>query len=205
MKPALILGAAASLGAGFPLGARLRDDICALANSKQDVGSIFGPRDWARFENFLTVFRRTGYPSIDIFLEHRREFLEVGRRAIAAALLPHEREADLFPPALNEGFDSPRLCVQVKSQSSPVDVSVFRGLIGTMDAFDAEQGLLVAWGGFKDTVVREARSAFFRVRLWDAGDLLDAVFWNYDKLPEEMQAELPLKRIWALASADLEG
>jgi restriction system protein len=102
------------------------------------------------------------------------------------------------------GFDSPRLCVQVKSQSTPIDVTVFRGLLGTMDSFDAEQGLLVAWGGFKDTVVREARAAFFRVRLWNADDLLDAIFWNYDKLSEDIKAELPLKRIWALATAEVE-
>lgn len=98
------------------------------------------------------------------------------------------------------GFDSPRLCVQVKSSESPVDVTIFRGLKGTMDAFDAEQGLLVSWGGFKDSVVKEARGSFFRVRLWDADDLLEQVFWNYDRLSEEIRAELPLKKIWALAA-----
>ncbi len=100
------------------------------------------------------------------------------------------------------GFDSPRMCVQVKSSDSPVDVTVFRGLKGTMDAFNAEQGLLVAWGGFKDTVVKEARSSFFRVRLWDADDLLEQLFWNYDKLREDVRAELPLKRVWALAGSE---
>lgn len=100
------------------------------------------------------------------------------------------------------GFDAPRICVQVKSSDSPADVTVFRGLRGTMEAFHADQGLLVAWGGFKDTVVREAQTSFFRVRLWDAGDLLNTIVTNYDRLPDEVQAELPLKRIWALAAAD---
>jgi restriction system protein len=97
------------------------------------------------------------------------------------------------------GLDTPRLCVQVKSSDSPVDVTVFRGLVGTMQAYGAEQGLLVAWGGFKKTVRQEAATAFFRVRLWDASDLLNALFEYYERLPATIRAELPLKRIWALA------
>ena len=45
------------------------------------------------------------------------------------------------------GFDTPRLVVQVKSQSSRVDVPVLRELQGVMRQFGGEQGLLVAWGG----------------------------------------------------------
>ena len=45
------------------------------------------------------------------------------------------------------GLDAPRLCVQVKSQNSPSDVTVYRTLQGTMQTFKAEQGLLVCWGG----------------------------------------------------------
>jgi restriction system protein len=96
------------------------------------------------------------------------------------------------------GFGSPRLCVQVKSQQSPVDVTVLRGLQGSMQSFGAEQGLLVCWGGFKRSVLSEARASFFKVRLWDAGELVDALLRNYAKLPKDIQAELPLKPVWAL-------
>ncbi len=96
------------------------------------------------------------------------------------------------------GFSPPKICVQVKSQQSPVDVTVFRGLLGSMHTFGADQGLLVCWGGFKRTVIAEARTTFFQVRLWDAGDLVDAVLRCYERLPKEIQAELPLKRLWAL-------
>jgi len=96
------------------------------------------------------------------------------------------------------GFDQPRLCVQVKSGASPVDVSVLRELQGVMKNFAAEQGLLVSWGGFKDSVHREGRRVFFEIRLWDSDRLIDALLANYEKLPEDMQAELPLKRIWTL-------
>ncbi|MEX2016747.1 MAG: hypothetical protein WD873_08885, partial [Candidatus Hydrogenedentales bacterium] len=56
----------------------------------------------------------------------------------------------------------------------------------------------VSWGGFKNTTRQEARQSFFTVRLWDADDFLEALMRNYDRLPEVLQKELPLKRIWAL-------
>jgi restriction system protein len=97
------------------------------------------------------------------------------------------------------GFESPKMCVQVKSSDAPVDVNVFRSLVGTMESFRADQGLLVSWGGFKRSVFPEAGQQFFRVRLWDQGDILNALLKNYDRLPEDIRAELPLKRVWALA------
>jgi len=96
------------------------------------------------------------------------------------------------------GFDAPRLCVQVKSSDSPIDVNVLRSLQGVMGNFGAQQGLLVSWGGFKQSVVREARRLYFEVRLWDAGKVVSALFENYDKLSEEIRTDLPLKRIWVL-------
>jgi restriction system protein len=100
------------------------------------------------------------------------------------------------------GFDPPRLCVQVKSGATPVDVSALRELQGVMKNYGAEQGLFVSWSGFKESVYREACTLFFELRLWDADKLIDAIFENYDKLPEVIQAELPLKRIWALVQEE---
>jgi restriction system protein len=96
------------------------------------------------------------------------------------------------------GFQEPRLCVQVKSSQSAADVTILRALQGTMQNFKADQGLLVCWGGFNKVVEKEARLSFFSVRLWDANDLIEAILKSYDRLPEELQNELPLKRIWAL-------
>jgi restriction system protein len=96
------------------------------------------------------------------------------------------------------GFGEPRIVVQVKSSDSPADVTVLRTLKGTMADFRAENGLLVSWGGFKDTVIREARNDFFKLRLWNQEDLLDAIFSEYERLDEELRAELPLKRIWVV-------
>jgi restriction system protein len=100
------------------------------------------------------------------------------------------------------GFGQPRLAVQVKSGATPSDVSVLRELQGVMPRFGAHHGLIVSWSGFKDSVVREARQLFFEVRLWDSGDLVAAIQKNYEKLPEEIQADLPLKRIWLLVDPD---
>jgi len=97
------------------------------------------------------------------------------------------------------GFDEPKLCVQVKSSETPADVAVLRELHGVIKGFNATQGLLVSWSGFKSSVDPEARRLFFEIRLWDSRDLVKALLSNYEKLPETLQAELPIKRIWALA------
>ena len=96
------------------------------------------------------------------------------------------------------GLDNPRVVVQVKSSPSPVDVRVVRELDGVLSRQNADQGLLVAWGGVNLPARKEMRSQFFRVRVWSAVDVIDAVLRNYDKLDKELQAELPLKRIWTL-------
>ena len=100
------------------------------------------------------------------------------------------------------GLDTPRLCVQVKSQNSPADVTVYRTLQGTMQTFKAEQGLLVCWGGFNKVVLAESRQGHFMVRLWDSRDLVGAIYRNYERLPAEIQAELPLKRVWMLVAEE---
>ncbi|MBI1289854.1 restriction endonuclease [bacterium] len=102
------------------------------------------------------------------------------------------------------GLDAPRLCVQVKSQPSAADVNVYRSLQGTMQSFKAEQGLLVCWGGFNKAVLAEARQSHFTVRLWDSRDLVEAIYRTYERLPAEVQAELPLKRVWVLVPAETE-
>ncbi len=102
------------------------------------------------------------------------------------------------------GLDQPRLCVQVKSQASPIDVTVYRTLQGSMQSFNAEQGLLVAWGGYNKVVLAEAKQRYFAVRLWESRDLVEAIYRNYERLPAEIQAELPLKRAWMLVQESAE-
>ena len=100
------------------------------------------------------------------------------------------------------GFGQPRICVQVKSSDTPVDLPTLNQLIGTMQNVQADQGLFVSWGGFKSSIDREIPSNFFRVRLWNQDDLIDEILKHYDELDDEIKAELPLKRIWTVSEVD---
>jgi restriction system protein len=99
------------------------------------------------------------------------------------------------------GFGDPRVCVQVKSGDSALDRPTLDQLIGVMQNVQASHGLLVSWGGFKSSIDKEEATQFFRVRLWDQGDLIDQVLSNYDRLDEEIRTELPLRRIWVVSEA----
>ncbi len=105
---------------------------------------------------------------------------------------------DILASAGPLGFDRPRICVQVKSTASQVDAKILRELQGVMTNVKADQGLLVSWSGFTNKALQEARDVFFTIRLWDAGALLEEIFKYYDKFDDELKAELPLKRMWAL-------
>lgn len=100
------------------------------------------------------------------------------------------------------GFEQPRLCVQVKSSDDPVGTEVLSQLKGVMGDHHADHGLLVAWGGFKSTVVREGRRAFFNIRLWNDQKLVEEIQEVYEKLPKEIQAELPLQQTWVLVEEE---
>jgi restriction system protein len=96
------------------------------------------------------------------------------------------------------GTESPKICVQVKSGDSPVDVKVVRELQGVLSTVHADQGLLVAWAGLTKPADAEARAQFFRLRVWTADDVINAVTRVYDQLSADIQAELPLKRVWTV-------
>ena len=102
------------------------------------------------------------------------------------------------------GFDHPRLCVQVKSGDSPLDRPTLDQLLGSMKNFQAEQGLMVSWGGFRSSIDKEEARQFFNVRLWDRDDLIQQLFNNYSNLSDEIRADLPLKRIWIVTSQETE-
>jgi restriction system protein len=100
------------------------------------------------------------------------------------------------------GFGQPRICVQVKSEQSPVDSPTLNQLIGAMQNVHADQGLLVSWGGFKSSIEKEIPAQFFRVRLWNQAKLVEELVEHYDRLDAQIRAELPLKRIWTVATDD---
>lgn len=109
---------------------------------------------------------------------------------------------DILAGANALGFGSPRICVQVKSQDSPVGRPEVEQLAGAMENTKADAALFVAWGGFKSTVYKALATRFFRIRLWSQKDLLEQLFATYDKLDEDLKAELPLKHIWTVAAQE---
>ncbi len=103
------------------------------------------------------------------------------------------------------GFDHPRICVQVKHTSSRVSQPDIQQLHGAMKQFSADQGLFVSWSDYTSDAKQMARLDFFTMRLWNANDLLDAIYTYYGELPEDIQTEIPLKQIWTLALDESQG
>jgi restriction system protein len=54
-------------------------------------------------------------------------------------------------------------------------------------------------------VDKETASQFFSVRLWDRDDLIEQLLEKYERLDDEIRAELPLKRIRTVSGAADEG
>lgn len=106
-RTVLILGAGASVPYKFPSGLQLIQVICSKLSSEDSsefrLLSQCTPkiRDIIRFKDALS---RSGQPSVDAFLEHRTEFIEIGKTAIALALLPFERTAALFEGKRQENW-----------------------------------------------------------------------------------------------------
>ncbi|MCX7844952.1 MAG: restriction endonuclease [Candidatus Bipolaricaulota bacterium] len=137
-------------------------------------------------------------------------------RLVAAVLEAEGFQTKISPPGPDRGvdilaargalgFDEPLLCVQVKTTADPADVTVLRALQGTMASYGATHGLLVSWNGFTEAARREARQLAFKIALWDQTDVVQAVYRTYERLSPEIQAELPLKRIWVLVKEELAG
>jgi len=115
-----------------------------------------------------------------------------------------DKGIDLLASTGPLGFGDPKICVQVKTGDSPVDRPTLDQLIGTMQNFGAQQGLLISWNGFKNTVDKEIPSQFFRVRLWDQDQIIEQLLRVYDKIDEEIKAEIPLKKVWSLTLSESE-
>jgi restriction system protein len=103
---------------------------------------------------------------------------------------------DLLMGSGSTGHESPTVVGQVKTGQA--DVDVYRATFGLKEKMEADQGLLVAWGGFKRSVSKEARADHFSMLLWDADDLLDALFDAYDGIRDDIRSKLPLQRAWVL-------
>lgn len=134
-------------------------------------------------------------------------------RLVAAILSAQGYRTRVSPPGADAGvdivagngplgLDGPRIVAQVKSGGVTVDQPTLQGLIGSIQDTHADHGLIVSWGGFTSAVRRRTNELFFRVRLWGREELVDSLLAVYDRLPEDIRAELPLRRTWTLVLDD---
>jgi len=98
-KPTVfVLGAGASFPFGFPIGRALSEHITTLEPGNHYFESLITDGGFSSGE--ITVLRdafsRSGVNSIDAFLEHRTDLMEIGKAAIARILIDFEDEARLF-------------------------------------------------------------------------------------------------------------
>lgn len=94
----IVLGAGASAHLGYPVGGTLCDKI--LENTEDPNAVSFTQlrdMDFTQdlISNFHEEFAASGASAIDAFLEKRREFIEVGRAAIASELIKYEDQNKL--------------------------------------------------------------------------------------------------------------
>ena len=100
------------------------------------------------------------------------------------------------------GFDHPRLCVQVKSGRSSVDLPDYNRLQGNVRSFGADHGLMVSLGDFTRTVRNENERSFFEIRLWGPHELAQRLLDTYDDLPLDIRTDIPLQNRRVLVEAD---
>lgn len=98
-KTVFILGAGASVPFGFPTGADLFNKIVADLSNTQNAFHGVLRESGIELEELITLRNRlkySGQSSVDAFLEHNPELLNVGKAAISAALIPFEKVDSLF-------------------------------------------------------------------------------------------------------------
>ena len=94
----LVLGAGASAPFKFPSGQGLKDDICRQSvdvNTNLTTLTNLG-FDRNNIEEFRVALMKSGRPSVDSFLEYRKDFVPIGKAAIASTLLKFEKTVELF-------------------------------------------------------------------------------------------------------------
>jgi hypothetical protein len=102
-RTVFVLGAGASEPFGFPTGAELYQKVVDGLREGPDVD--FFRNDAGYSSSDIRTFRDalflSGKNSVDAFLEHRLEFVEIGKAAMSRVLVLREAENGLFRPQHN--------------------------------------------------------------------------------------------------------
>jgi hypothetical protein len=94
----LILGAGASAPYGFPSGYGLVGEAIQLPHDSARARMVTeaSGTSLADLQNFSEALKKSDSASVDVFLEGRSDLITIGKAAIAAILIPSEREDELF-------------------------------------------------------------------------------------------------------------
>lgn len=105
-RTVLVLGAGASKDYGFPLGRELRDDVCQVCRSHTPTLCRITGFTAEQFVEFGQRLERSGYTSVDWYLEMNPDDMPIGRKAIAAALTHYEQPTKLFPGPADHWYET---------------------------------------------------------------------------------------------------
>src|SRR5687768_4393062 len=93
----LVLGAGVSYPYGYPTGAELLEDVFqnVVRDEWKTILGAYGVKE-SELDQFRSELHQSQKPSVDAFLEHRPEFIKVGKGAIAISLLSREHPDKLL-------------------------------------------------------------------------------------------------------------
>ena len=151
----LILGAGSSMPYDFPSGHKLLTEVCRLIQGNNAYTQALQERGFGpdRVEAFRLALCRSGRASVDQFLEQRTEFIDVGKTAIAAILIPYENDEVLMNPGRTgnwyqylwsqigvswEAFGSNRLKIITYNYDRSLEWYLFNSLKNSFGKSDAE-------------------------------------------------------------------
>jgi hypothetical protein len=117
----LILGAGASAPFGYPVGSDLTEQIKLYSTPGQWLQILLREAGFfdEQISKFRDALRKSQRPSIDAFLEtYEEDFMEIGKTAIAAVLMDHEKPDTLIDhPNLSSTVSSPYGCSKLRLKS----------------------------------------------------------------------------------------
>ncbi len=128
---------------------------------------------------------------------------------IAAVLTAEGMTCRVSPPGADGGIDiiagsgvlgisGPTIVVQVKSQQSRVGSEILDQLGGVVGQHSADHGLLVAMGGLTGPAQAKVDAQRLKVAVWDEEEVLRRLLEHYETMPEDIQADIPLRRAWVI-------
>lgn len=100
-----ILGAGASIPYNYPSGSKLKETVFSILGSSDTIRKM---ESMGFDKEYISAFRRglkfSATSSVDSFLEHRPEFIDIGKITMAQVLIPIENENTLFKDGTDKWY-----------------------------------------------------------------------------------------------------